>query len=247
PAAARTADSRTALELALLTGGAERPAPELVDSPRQAGFSRRRASSCACSIEELSLGWRSKSKYQEIPFAHRVGAAVKAAGLALRLRLGAPARFESAVPGRLPCWPQVELEFTPIRRKLSFRLRPDSWRHLSITRRAQLPRQRLADAWSPAWHGAVLAGAAGGPAEPTDCLLDLCGRPAGRGEEALIELRRFAQSDGQAGLQPQNCISIAAFVVASSSAQLEIVANFHSSSPPPLFCCLGRYSAGGAR
>uniref|UniRef100_A0A1I8JR62 UPA domain-containing protein n=1 Tax=Macrostomum lignano TaxID=282301 RepID=A0A1I8JR62_9PLAT len=46
------------------------------------------------------------------------------------------------------------------------------WRHLSITRRAQLPRQRLADAWSPAWHGAA-GWAAGGRPSPTDCLLDL--------------------------------------------------------------------------
>ncbi|PAA74869.1 hypothetical protein BOX15_Mlig013493g1 [Macrostomum lignano] len=61
-------DTPDALELALLTEEQEAGA-RLVDSPRQLAF-RDGGQQLCFSIEELSLGWRSKSKYQEIPFAH---------------------------------------------------------------------------------------------------------------------------------------------------------------------------------
>uniref|UniRef100_A0A1I8F9Q0 Protein kinase domain-containing protein n=1 Tax=Macrostomum lignano TaxID=282301 RepID=A0A1I8F9Q0_9PLAT len=149
------------------------------------------------------------------------------------------ARFESAVPGRLPCWPQVELEFTPIRRKTVFRLPP----RLRVAPSVDYSTRPVAAAATGgclvaclAWSGWL--GQLAGRPSPTDCLLDLWEARC-RGEEALIELADSLKADGQAGCS--NCISIAALSWPVRVPSSKLLPNFHSSSPAAVVSALAAY------
>uniref|UniRef100_A0A1I8FAV0 UPA domain-containing protein n=1 Tax=Macrostomum lignano TaxID=282301 RepID=A0A1I8FAV0_9PLAT len=191
-------DTPDALGAGAADRGAERPAP---------GWWTRRGSwlfatggqQLCFSIEELSLGWRSKSKYQRDPFAHVWSGGQAglhcASAWSTWTRLDRSTRItiynsrqvvhivssKNDLPGsRSPLCPSTF--HAGLKSSWNSRDPPQTvfktpaqtpWRHLSITRRAQLPR---GSDWRMlgrllAWSGWL--GSCAGRPSPTDCLLDL--------------------------------------------------------------------------